>query len=83
MRPDVIIDAAWFFQFFSNFFLKTRTEEVFGRMVSENESERDGEEDDDDQKMTCRLWVNSHVLWTVQVFHQQGPKHRPKRARSR
>ena len=51
---------------------------------AENESERDGPERTTmTQTMTWRSWVKSQVLRTVQALHQQGPKRRPKRPRSR
>ena len=49
--------------------------------VSDNDSERDGE--DDDQRMTWRSWVNSQVLRTVHALYQEGTKRRPRRPRQR
>jgi hypothetical protein len=49
---------------------------------AENESERDGE-DDDDSDDDLEIVGEESGLRTVQALHQQGPKRRPKRPRSR
>ncbi len=55
--------------------------DTMAECVSDNDSERDGE--DDDQRMTWRSWVNSQVLRTVHALYQEGTKRRPRRPRQR